>query len=94
MEDELNCILGYALVRLENLKNNCKRGMLGHRIFWITICSEWINWIDLIILLNQFEISIWVYNDENNIEHCSIKWRENNIKKTMYKYLWVIQLLL
>ena len=29
-EDELNPISGYAMVRLENLQNTCKRGVTGY----------------------------------------------------------------
>ena len=32
-EDELNPRLGYAMVILDNLQNNCQRGVTGYRIF-------------------------------------------------------------
>ena len=49
------------------------------------MCYEWIDWIELRIRLNEFEMLIWVYNDEKKIEKCSIKKLENSVNKTMYK---------
>ena len=44
-ENELNPRLGYAMVRIENLQKNCTIVVIGDRIVWRTIWSEWLDWI-------------------------------------------------
>ena len=39
-EDELNPILGYIVVRLENWHNTFTGGVIGYIIFWRKMCSE------------------------------------------------------
>ena len=45
MENEFNPILGYSVVRLDNLQNTFTNRVIGDRRVWITICSEWLDWI-------------------------------------------------
>ena len=63
-EDAVNPILGYPMAMLDNLQNTCQRGVTGYIRVWRTMCSEWLDWIDFRNKLNEFEIFIWVYNDE------------------------------
>ena len=87
-EDELNPISGYAMVRLENLQNTCKRGVTGYIRSWTAICYEWIDWIGLRTQLNEFEIFIWFYNDELEFRMTNRTFKnvlENSVNKTMYK---------
>ena len=60
IEDELNNILRYNMVRPDNWHNNCTRGVIWYRIFCRAIWPEWLDWIQLRIRLNKFEIFIWV----------------------------------
>ena len=53
-EDEFNTILGYDMVRLDNLQNNCTIQIKVLR----KMCSERLDWIELRILLNEFEMFI------------------------------------
>ena len=52
--DEFNPRLGYAMVRLESWHNTCTIGVIGYRRVWITMCSKWLNWIELSIQINEF----------------------------------------
>ena len=63
-EDKLNTRLGYAMVILENWQSTFTGVIIGYRRLLKTICSEWIDWTELNIRLNEFEMFIWVYNDE------------------------------
>ena len=63
-EEEMNHRLVYAMLRLDHWQTNCKIGVTGYRIVWITMCHGWINWIEFRIQLNQLEIFIWDYNYE------------------------------
>ena len=60
----MNPRLGYAMVILDGWQNTCQRGVTGYRRYWGTICSEWIDCIELRTRLNDFEMFICVYNDE------------------------------
>ena len=59
-EYELNNRLRYAMTRLANWKNTCTRGKKGYRRFWRKMFSEWLDWIESRIRLNEFEMFIWV----------------------------------
>ena len=59
-QDELNPILGYPMVRLDNWKNTSQIGAKGYRRAWRKMCSEWLDWIELRIKLNEFEMFIRV----------------------------------
>ena len=81
-EDQLNPKLGHAMLILDNLPNTCIRGVIGYRRVWIIIYYEWFDWIELSILLNEFEMFIWVYNDE-------LEFRMTKITlKLFYKTVW------
>ena len=41
-EDEFNLRLGYDMAIIDNGKNIFQRGVKRYRIFWITMCYEWI----------------------------------------------------
>ena len=47
-EDELNPRLGYDMVRLDNWKNTCTRGVIGYIIFLKTmfLWMTWLDWVD------------------------------------------------
>ena len=50
--------------------------------------SEWLYWIELRIRPNEFEILVWVYNDELEFRMMKRELEtvlENSLKKTMYK---------
>ena len=59
-EEGLNTRLEYAMVRLHNWQKYCQRGVTGYKRVWRTMCSEWLEWIYIRPLLNEFEIFIWV----------------------------------
>ena len=59
-QDELNRRLRYDMVRLENWKNTCQKGVTRYKRVWITMSSKWLNWIELRIWLNEYEIVKWV----------------------------------
>ena len=59
-EDEFNPRLGYYMVILDNWHNTCQIGVTVYIRLWITMCSEWLDWVDLRTWLNEFEIFIWV----------------------------------
>ena len=80
-EYEFNPILGYDMVRLDNWQNSCQIVVTVYRRFWKTLCSELLDWIELMTRLNEFEIFILVYNDEENTEKCY----KNSVNKTIYK---------
>ena len=87
-EDELNPRLGYAMVRLDNWKKTFQRGVTGYIRVWRTMCYEWLDWIDFKTWLNDFEMFIWVYNDELEfiITKRTLKTvLGNSVKETMYK---------
>ena len=56
----LNNKLRYYMVRLYNRKNTCTRGVIGYRRGKRTMCSELIDWIELRIWLNEYEMFIWI----------------------------------
>ena len=60
----MNPILGYVMVWLDNGQNTCQIGVTGYRWVWGNECSEWLDWIELRPVFNEFEKFIWVYNDE------------------------------
>ena len=62
-EDALNTILGYDMVRLENWQNTCQRGVTGHRRVWGNMFSECLDCIKLRIRFNEFEMFIWIHNE-------------------------------
>ena len=45
------------------------RILIGYIRVRRTMCSELLDWVAFNILLNEFEMFICVYNDENNIEN-------------------------
>ena len=87
-EDEWNHRLGYSMVRLDNWQKTCTRGVNVYRRVWRKRCSEWLDWIDLSIRLNEFEMFIWVYNDELEFIMMKITLKtvlDNSENKTIYK---------
>ena len=52
------------MVRLDNWQNTFKIGVIGYRRVQRKMCSEWIDFIDLSILHNEFKMFMWVSNDE------------------------------
>ena len=52
-EYELNPGLGYAIVRLDNWQTTCERGVIGYKIVWRTMCTEWLDCIELTTWINE-----------------------------------------
>ena len=42
--------------------------VIEYRILWITMCYEWLDWIELRIQLNEFEMFIWVCNYKQKLK--------------------------
>ena len=63
-EYELNYRLGNAMLALDNIQNTCLGEVLQYIRFLMIICYEWTDCIYLMIRLNEFEVFIWVYNDD------------------------------
>ena len=91
-EDLLNPKLGHDMIILENWRNTFKIGVIVYRRVWKTMWFEWLEWIDLSIRLNEYEMLIWVYNDELGfrmmgitLKNGYVKQCEISAKKTMYK---------
>ena len=57
-EDELNPILRYAMLILEHLQNIFTRGVIQCSRVWRKMCSGLLDWIELRIQLNEFEMFI------------------------------------
>ena len=79
-DDELNTRLVYDIVRLDNWKNTCTRGVIGNRRVQRTIYSY-----DLTVLgWGFYSISL---NDENRIETVLIIVLRT--RKTVLRKLWI-----
>ena len=84
-EDELNPLLWYTMIILDNWQNNCTRGLIGYRMVWVTRCYDGIYWIvekwnRLGVELDSTQLVLtfqWFWIDENNIKNCFNNFSDN-----------------